>query len=1449
VPAEVSERGWRHRGSLLVHLGLALLAYVPILRTAPGIVGADTKTYLYLDPAKLLSRAVTMWDPNVGMGTLTHQTIGYLFPMGPWYWLFETLGAPDWVAQRLWLATVLFAAGAGILFLARTLRWHGAGPVVAALVYMLSPYVLDYSVRISVILLPWAALPWMVGLVDRALRRGGWRHPALFALVVLCVGGVNATALLFAGLGPVLWIPFAVWGTRDVAFGRALATIGRIGLLTALTSLWWVMGLAVQGAYGIPILRYTETIETVARTSLTSELLRGLGYWFFYGNDKLGPWIEPSVDYTQQTWLIVVGFAVPVLALVAAAVVRWRHRAYCICLIVVGTVIGVGANPYDDPSPLGAAFKALAGTSTVGLALRSTPRAVPLIALGTALLLGTGITALARRLPRAELPVAVLAALLVLAGLPALWNGDIAIGEHLQRPEELPEYWIEAAQALDAEGDDTRVLELPGSDFASYRWGNTVDPITPFLLDRPYVARELIPYGSPASADLLNALDRRIQEGVFEPDSLAPVARLMGVGDVVVRSDLAFERFRTPRPRALWRQLQPELPAGLEAPRSFGAGVPNRPVEQFPLIDEIELGLPRDAEHPPAVAAFGVREPRPIVRTAPRAGGVILAGDGEGVIDAAAAGLLRGAGPLWYAAALDAEAGWDDALQEDTTLVLTDTNRRRARRWGTVRENVGLTEQPGATPLVVDPADARLDLFPEQDERAQTVAQQRGIASVRASHYGNPVSYTPEDRPANALDEEVTTAWRVGAFADVTGERLRIDLATPLTTDHVGLVQPLTGPRNRFITELVLRFDGGDDVERVVLDDTSRTFEGQDVRFDRRTFSSVEIEIRQTNVGLRARYDGLSGVGLAEVRLPGVAVDEVLRLPTNLLAAGRAEGRPVAIVMTRQRSNPSEPVRVDEETDLRRTFEVPGARREFAVRGTVRLSPTAPDEAIDEILGIPGSTAGGVTARSDSRLSGDLTARASAAIDGDPATRWSSPFDHQQAGHWLEFDVAAPLRVERLDLAVIADGRHSVPTRLRLEGDGGVKRTVELPPVTDVAPGEPAVAIPVTVEPFTTRRLRVTVDAVRTVTTTDYYSEGPIALPVAIAELGIAGLRSAAPASTIDACRDDLLRVDGTPVSIRLRGESSDALRRLGIGFEACAAQPRVALGGGAHELRSVPGRETSLDVDRVVLSTGPAAAASPAAGGERTVAVRDTSRTSFDVQVAPGDEPTWLILGQSHNLGWRATAGGRDLGEPVLIDGMANGWLLPPATRPTDVHLEWAPQRAVWAGLLVSAFAVLGCLAVIATSRRRRDELVAAAPSPLEPELARAGLRPVPMVVPLLVLLGASVAAGPAVGLAAALVVGVAVVVRPARSVLAFGPAAALAAAGAYTALQQARYDYPPDFAWPVNFELAHHLGWLAVALLAGTSATWQDRHRQRGTEETLKSPPGSQRNRNAAR
>ena len=184
-----------------------LIVYVPILLMHMGKVESDTKQYLYLDPGRLLNRAATIWDPSIGMGTLSHQTLGYVFPSGPFYWVAETLlRLPAWAAQRIWLGTIIFAAGLGIRYMLRAIGVRGPGVAVAMLAYTFTPYVVQYAGIYSVFLGPWAALPWWIGFTALGVRRGGWKYPALFAIAVQLVGALNATALLLCLLGPALWL-------------------------------------------------------------------------------------------------------------------------------------------------------------------------------------------------------------------------------------------------------------------------------------------------------------------------------------------------------------------------------------------------------------------------------------------------------------------------------------------------------------------------------------------------------------------------------------------------------------------------------------------------------------------------------------------------------------------------------------------------------------------------------------------------------------------------------------------------------------------------------------------------------------------------------------------------------------------------------------------------------------------------------------------------------------------------------------------------------------------------------------------------------------------------------------------------------------------------------------------------------------------------------------------
>ncbi len=1440
---EVSADGDR-RTRILGYVALALIAYVPPMLTAPGKVAADTKQYLYLDPGRMLGRAVSMWDSHIGMGTVTHQNIGYVFPMGPYYWLTNEIGIPAWVSQRLWLGSLVFFAGLGVAVLLRSFGVRGSGVAVGALAFMLTPYVLDYAARISVLLMPWAALPWLILVVRKAIReeRGGlaqWRYPAIFALIIQVIGGVNATALLFAGLGPVLWILYAWLVAHEITFKRAFGVALRTLVLTFATSLWWISGLRMQAAYGLDILRYTETVDTVARTSTPNEVLRGLGYWFFYGQDRLGPWIEAARDYTQHLWVIFAGYLLVALAMLGAGVVRWRHRVFLIVMMAVGVIIAVGANPYAHPTPLGGIFKSLTASSTAALAMRSTARAVPLVVLALAMFLALGTNALSqwfRRHRHAALAIAtpVVVIVLILVNFPALYDGTY-YGKNLQRPEQIPSYWTQAIAALSAQGNSTRILEEPGSDFASYRWGNTVDPITPGLTNRPYVARELIPYGTAGSADLLNAIDRRLQEGIADPQGLADLWRRMGIGDVVARNDIQYERYNLVPPRVLASVLA-QTP-GLGEPQPYGAPIDTGAVG---FENEVSLGNPPTGNMLAPVVIYPVENPTPIVRAESTSHALMISGDGEGLVDVADSGLLDGAGVVQYSGSYGTPAALRAATPQGDVLVVTDNNRLRARRWTSVLDNVGYTEQAGGAdaPLDTDTSDARLPLFPDEQGDAETTTQQVGAVRVVASAYGNTITYTPEDRASRAFDGDPLTAWRTQGFGDARGQKIRIDMSGPITTDHVNLAQPINGTLERWITSVQLTFDGKNPIT-VPLNDASRTEAGQTITFPKRTFQSFQVEIKQTSDNRTNLFGQEDAVGFSEIRLRDehathdVGVQEYIQMPTDLTSAlGAASANdPLVYVMRRDATRPVPP-RQQPELNMAREFTVPTARP-FTLTGNGALSTDASAETLEAALGVPDAAHGGVTMSASASLQGCLACTPAGAIDGNRATAWQTPFI-QVVGQWAQYTNAKPLTFDHLDMQVLADGRHSVPTKILLTVDGK-SRTLTLPPVADQSTENASTPVHLTFPAMTGKTVRITIEDVRAERSKEYGSDKMTLEPVGITGLGVPGLRLPPAPSTIDSgCRNDLVAIDGRPVPVRMTGRAQGADQVMALTVTPCGSS-QLELGAGVHHLTTAMGRNVGWSIDRLVLAS-PAGQPMTVAGGRvtelgapapagPTVTVTHDGDTTVRAHVTGATAPFWMVLGESQSAGWQAhIVGGKTLGTSQLVDGYANGWRVAPTSSSFDIVMQWTPQRQVWFALWFSLIAGLGCVFIIAFTWRRamvvrasqaahsgEGDVAIGFPAALAHDLPGR----VRWGAPLLAGLIAAIAVAPWVGVLIAVLTLIAVNRPRARTLVMLLPAALLFVVGLYLTTQQFRYHFPSVFEWPTLFPHARTVAWIAVMLL----------------------------------
>ncbi len=102
------------------------------------------------------------------------------------------------------------------------------------------------------------------------------------------------------------------------------------------------------------------------------------------------------------------------------------------------------------------------------------------------------------------------------------------------------------------------------------------------------------------------------------------------------------------------------------------------------------------------MSLFAVEDPAAVIRV--KTDRVVLSGSGDGVVDAAAAGLIDGSELIEYSSTLD-------DITPDARVIVTDSNRDRARHWRSSQDVLGQTEPGGPdTDVLVDtPADQRLD--------------------------------------------------------------------------------------------------------------------------------------------------------------------------------------------------------------------------------------------------------------------------------------------------------------------------------------------------------------------------------------------------------------------------------------------------------------------------------------------------------------------------------------------------------------------------------------------------------------------------------------------------------------------------------------------------------------------------------------------------------------------
>src|SRR5436309_5255403 len=195
--------------------GLAALSLALAFSQRHGRTYTDTRIELTTNPGLFLDRVTSVWSPTLDLGHVqSGQFIGYLFPMGPYFAGAHALGVPAWIAERIWLAALLWLAGWGTVLLVDALyaRRRGAVHLVAAVLYLGNPYVVVQANRATASLLAYAALPWVLLAAHRGLRNPrGWLWPIVIAVAVAAAsGGTNAATVFWVAVAPAALVLYEI---------------------------------------------------------------------------------------------------------------------------------------------------------------------------------------------------------------------------------------------------------------------------------------------------------------------------------------------------------------------------------------------------------------------------------------------------------------------------------------------------------------------------------------------------------------------------------------------------------------------------------------------------------------------------------------------------------------------------------------------------------------------------------------------------------------------------------------------------------------------------------------------------------------------------------------------------------------------------------------------------------------------------------------------------------------------------------------------------------------------------------------------------------------------------------------------------------------------------------------------------------------------------------------
>ena len=1215
-----------------------------LLLRQPGLILTDTNRDVYVVPGRVLRAAVSAWSENSYLGAPNYDN--GILPVALLSWLLHLVAMPSWLVARLIKLGFLLLAAVGV---ARCYRRLGlpCGPGGAGPAAAAVVYVANpFAVTGA------ATLPL---LQPYALLP--WLVVSLLALVE--TGGwrrAAAAALVFAamagvnaGVVPLLVMGLSLGITLVHALSTGTAAPPRTLLLAV--SRFAMLSVLLSAYWLVPALSALSTGTAVAGSTETPDSVAATSSYAEVLRG-LGLW---TVYGSSPRGPFEPGFTA---YLVTAPVVL---ASFLLPVLAFGGAVVSRARGRLLPvlallagAVVSVGIYPLRGRTPVGHALSWAFAHVPgAIAFRTTVKAG----------PLVGFGLSLLTAVLVATVAARLRGRPLRTGVAALAATALLVGW---SWPMVTHGLYRNSLPVPGywhklADDLNAQGGDGRVLFLPGQVGADYR------WGQPSPDDIFSSLlvHRRAVVRTTVPATTAPAANLLAALDLALQSGQATGSMVSAVARALgatdvvlrndvhWEYDAGARPAALVGTVSHDPGLAF--VRAYGVPGQ-NTGTPAERSGPdgafearlPPLLHYAVRSPRSPARVESARGAVLVDGDAAGVAQASADGDLTRDAAVLEAGDLTGSA-LARVVPDLGRLVLTDTNRRRTyddHRVASTGPLVGAQDGVGTSRVLYGPAD-------------QTVQRFDGdVADISATQEGSVFGVQPDSGAALAFDGRPGTAWRFGDFGSAVGQQVVVRFGRPVSLRTVVLHPLPTGP----VRPSQVEVSTSQGAVRVPLVGTETIVQLPG------TGSTDHLTVRVVATSGR----GINGIGFSEIDLPGMSVSARTQLPTALVARLRAlpsalRARiakiPLAVVLTRDV--------IEREASLARDFALPDARR-LRASGVLRAATTLSDAQADALAGVPSP----VEVRGSSRLFDAPQFRASAAFDGNPMTQWVP------SGNPVGAFVDARFPSRQVDVVTVVQGAGT--------GEGG-HVTAALLQIGDLS-------------------LRVALKAGTTVLHVPLARVSQVRLTVKSIEggrvIGLAELTLSGPGSTSALAPRGhaavpcitIARLDGVPVDGRPEVDQAQLVDGGPVPFVACGRP--TALGAGPHRVISA-----AWTLDRLRLSDD---LVSPPSAPLPTAVLRFSNAVRQQLEVTGAQAPYYVTTGAAFDPRWRASANGRSLGPPQLVDGYAVGWRVDDL-RAATITVTYRPQRALQGAAWTTVAAVALCLAGLTLPRRPAPGMVVA--------------------------------------------------------------------------------------------------------------------------------------------